>query len=265
MLKKQKGITLIALIITIIVMLILVGVTINVALNGGLFSKAEEATAKTKITQIKEALTIKRGEVLADYKGKTPEDYGIELKDLNLPEELKTEYGSKLIISADGKLYYNATTVTNAEEQNQFREMGIEEHVETNTTELYSFTLNEMDKEGAFIKATDGFVYDATKFWDAVGAEEDLQGKFGLNASNGKLIGEMSTNSENLKFYGTNQTEGGYLFYLMEAYIDDLQKNVVVIGFFQITDGKEVAPDFGEEYTDMLSKLGNIEIYFGVK
>ena len=133
MLKKQKGITLIALIITIIVMLILVGVTINVALNGGLFSKAEEATAKTKITQIKEALTIKRGEVLADYKGKTPEDYGIELKDLNLPEELKTEYGSKLIISADGKLYYNATTVTNAEEQNQFREMGIEEHVETNT------------------------------------------------------------------------------------------------------------------------------------
>ena len=43
MLKKQKGITLIALIITIIVMLILVGVTINVALNGGLFDKAKDA------------------------------------------------------------------------------------------------------------------------------------------------------------------------------------------------------------------------------
>ena len=37
MLKKQNGITLIALIITVIVMLILVGVTVNVALNGGLF------------------------------------------------------------------------------------------------------------------------------------------------------------------------------------------------------------------------------------
>ena len=46
--KKQNGITLIALIITIIVMLILVGVTINVALNGGLFDTADDATTKTE-------------------------------------------------------------------------------------------------------------------------------------------------------------------------------------------------------------------------
>ena len=46
--KKEKGITLIALIITIIVMLILVGVTINVALNGGLFDKAKTAADKTQ-------------------------------------------------------------------------------------------------------------------------------------------------------------------------------------------------------------------------
>ena len=46
--KKQNGITLIALIITIIVMLILVGVTINVALNGGLFSTTDDATRKTE-------------------------------------------------------------------------------------------------------------------------------------------------------------------------------------------------------------------------
>ena len=43
--KNQKGITLIALIVTIIVMMILVGVTINVTLNGGLFDTAAEATA----------------------------------------------------------------------------------------------------------------------------------------------------------------------------------------------------------------------------
>ena len=46
--KKQKGITLIALIITIIVMLILVGVTINVALNGGVFDTANKATSDTE-------------------------------------------------------------------------------------------------------------------------------------------------------------------------------------------------------------------------
>ena len=45
---KNKGITLIALIITIIVMLILVAVTINMAVNGGLFEKAEQAVGETQ-------------------------------------------------------------------------------------------------------------------------------------------------------------------------------------------------------------------------
>ena len=56
MLKKQKGITLIALIITIIVMLILVGVTINVALNGGLFTKAQQASEEMQVEAEKEEL-----------------------------------------------------------------------------------------------------------------------------------------------------------------------------------------------------------------
>lgn len=46
--RENKGITLIALIITIIVMLILVGVSVNVALNGGLFDTAKTATEKTE-------------------------------------------------------------------------------------------------------------------------------------------------------------------------------------------------------------------------
>ena len=46
--RTQKGITLIALVITIIVMLLLVGVTINMALNGGLFGYAKKATRDTE-------------------------------------------------------------------------------------------------------------------------------------------------------------------------------------------------------------------------
>ena len=45
--KTQKGITLIALVITIIVMLILVGVTISMAVNGGLFDYAGKAVGDT--------------------------------------------------------------------------------------------------------------------------------------------------------------------------------------------------------------------------
>jgi len=55
-LKTQKGITLIALIITIIVMLILVAVTVTVALNGGLFKTAKQATTETEIEKEKELL-----------------------------------------------------------------------------------------------------------------------------------------------------------------------------------------------------------------
>ena len=56
--KGQKGITLIALIITIILMLILIGVTISVSLNGGLFSTAKEATGETQAAKESEELLM---------------------------------------------------------------------------------------------------------------------------------------------------------------------------------------------------------------
>ena len=46
--KKNPGITLIALIITIIIMLILVAVSISILINSGLIGKAKEAGSKTK-------------------------------------------------------------------------------------------------------------------------------------------------------------------------------------------------------------------------
>ena len=54
--KSKKGITLIALIITIIVMLILVGVTINVIIQGGLFGQAQDAVRKQEEQTIYEQM-----------------------------------------------------------------------------------------------------------------------------------------------------------------------------------------------------------------
>ena len=45
--KNINGITLIALIITIIILLILTGVTMNIAVNGGLFNNAQRAVEDT--------------------------------------------------------------------------------------------------------------------------------------------------------------------------------------------------------------------------
>lgn len=67
MMKEQKGITLVALIITIIVMLILVAVTISIALNGGIFDQARRSTRATQLAQVKEAVALAKAEVLSDY------------------------------------------------------------------------------------------------------------------------------------------------------------------------------------------------------
>ena len=54
---KNKGITLIALIITIIVMLILTGVALSIALgDNGLVNKAKEASNQTQVAMDRELL-----------------------------------------------------------------------------------------------------------------------------------------------------------------------------------------------------------------
>ena len=58
---QEKGITLIALVVTIIILLILAGVTLNIALSdGGLFSKTKEATEKYKQAQSDEEEMIRQ-------------------------------------------------------------------------------------------------------------------------------------------------------------------------------------------------------------
>ena len=96
---QNKGITLIALIITIIVMLILVGVTINVSLNGGLFEKAKDAKEKTAAATEKEQLL---NAVFA-----TLDDNGrINLDSIQLPDGFKeSESSDNVFIGPSGKEY----------------------------------------------------------------------------------------------------------------------------------------------------------------
>ena len=58
MFNKQNGITLVALVITIIVLLILAGVTITLALNGGIIDKSSEAAKSYNAAAVKEALEV---------------------------------------------------------------------------------------------------------------------------------------------------------------------------------------------------------------
>ena len=64
--QNSRGITLIALIITIILMLILAGVTINIAINGGLFDVAKNAVKQTEIEAYREKIDAIRISLLPE-------------------------------------------------------------------------------------------------------------------------------------------------------------------------------------------------------
>ena len=57
-LKKEKGITLIALVITIVILLILAGISISALTQTGIFGKTKQAEQKSKDAQEKENTTL---------------------------------------------------------------------------------------------------------------------------------------------------------------------------------------------------------------
>ncbi len=142
----HRGITLIALIITIIVMLILVAVTITVALNSGLFGTARKAAYQTEISEIQEQLEIAKAVKVAENGGEETSDYGITINDLPISDELKTKYGSKLVVSKNGTLYYDPAVVTEEEERGWIEEIGISAYTgeeDTDLTALKKYFLGE--------------------------------------------------------------------------------------------------------------------------
>ena len=79
MIKENKGITLVALVITIIVMMILVAVSVTVALDGGLFGTAKKAASETELRAEEEML-------LSSIMGAIGRDGKVELENLKLPD-----------------------------------------------------------------------------------------------------------------------------------------------------------------------------------
>jgi hypothetical protein len=68
MFKQDKGITLVALVITIIVLLILAGVSISLVVgDNGVMNRAQSASSNTKYSQIKEAVGLAVSDIQSEY------------------------------------------------------------------------------------------------------------------------------------------------------------------------------------------------------
>ena len=126
---SQNGITLIALIITIIVMLILVGVTVNVALNGGLFSKAETATYQTEASLVKEQLELAKAVETANNEGILNDYSFIKVENLDgLDEKTKNKFKNIILVNSNGDVCYNPSNVTE-EEKTMLEAIGIKAYI----------------------------------------------------------------------------------------------------------------------------------------
>ena len=104
MLKQNKGITLIALIITIIVMMILVAVSVTVALDGGLFGTAKKAASETELKAEEEIL-------LSAVVGAIGTDAKVDFSKVQLPDGFTGENGvyesssgNTFVVSENGEI-----------------------------------------------------------------------------------------------------------------------------------------------------------------
>ena len=121
--RKNQGITLIALVITIIVLIILAGVTINIVLDqNGIIEKTQEAKNKTEqasdIEKIRLAiLEAQIGE--SGYQELTADNLGIALiKDGTKTLVFDSEDGTKHILFLDEKKEYKLDSNGNIENLN---------------------------------------------------------------------------------------------------------------------------------------------------
>ncbi len=100
MMKNVKGITLIALVVTIIVLLILAGVSINIAFNTGIISKSKNATATYKEAEENEANKLAK---LEEY-----------LENNMKNEATATTVEGAIAEGKEGKYYDKNTTITDS-------------------------------------------------------------------------------------------------------------------------------------------------------
>ena len=118
--NKDKGITLIALVITIIILLILAGISISALTNQGLFKNAKTAQNATEKAEKEQGQRLNEYEdEINKYLNNANEDEKIGLITDNINKELsktdntklKDEKGNRIVVPAGFKIVEGATTV----------------------------------------------------------------------------------------------------------------------------------------------------------
>ena len=109
--NNNKGITLVALVITIIILLILAGITIASLTQTGLFAAAQDAKTKTEEKQLEENTTLNEyANEIAKWTGNSQSKPLETNKKYESKAELKDANGNKIVVPAGFKIVSDATT-----------------------------------------------------------------------------------------------------------------------------------------------------------
>ncbi len=222
---KNSGITLIALVITIIILLILAGLTIGELTGNGLFKRAQEAAFKSKMSGIAEEWDLYKmnmkmngenpdeiyaGEVLK----KIIRDEGLEIEEdkvINITEVLNQveKEEEKYVMIHEGELYYvSQSTVKNNKDQVKWcKEIGIKiwDYVPPSKIGIVNGSYENVN--GVYMctpQLTSGFSKDHTRYayvrdgnlvpgnWINRKPDEDWYDYDGEKDENGKIVKEST-------------------------------------------------------------------------
>lgn len=156
MLKNKNGITLIALVITIVVLLILAGVTLNLVLdNNGIIQKSKEARSETIVADEKEKVEMA-------YVSAALKKLGDTVTAEELQEEVDSSVGAgKTVVTTNGDGTLNV--LFNATENNYNVDEGTVEKVEIDNTKMAMFDTGENVAKKMYALAPDGYMQYA--YW----------------------------------------------------------------------------------------------------
>ena len=151
MLKNKKGITLIALVVTIVVLLILAGVSINLVLdNNGIIQKSKEARSETIVAD-------EKSKVEMAYLSAALKKLGDTVTAEELQEELDSSVGAgKTVVTTNGNGTLNV--LFNATGHNYNVDEGTVEKVEIDNTKMAMFDTGENVAKKMYALAPDGYM-----------------------------------------------------------------------------------------------------------
>ncbi len=253
--QKERGITLIALVITIIILLILAGVTIAMVVgDNGILSRARNAKEETDISGDKEKIRI------AIISSRIIDDDYTYLSKENFEQELTKEFSDSNVLVEENE---DKSFIVSITKNGSTRKYYIDENEEilrsddiliiNNPEKLIEFRNNVNggnSYEGYNIFLTGDITLNSSEEWEPIGNDENpFYGTF--DGKNHSISGmKITSGSANLAFFGVNKG--------IVKKLKLLSSNTI-----NISDGNNVAGIVGKNYGKIENCENNINITGG--